>query len=196
VYGDVFFRRGANTYVMAHLLSEQWFGDSVSQSRWRDNVLKEGFASYARYLWSEHQGEGTPAELAQYNYDRIPADDPFWTVRPADPGAGNVTHTAVYDRGAMSLQALRTEVGDAAFFAIMKGWPTAERHGNATAEEFIAYAEHVSGRQLDALFHIWWYTAEKPATGPNGPTAAFSPQAEPKSYQQITETTRLLSRTR
>lgn len=195
VYGDVFFKRGANTYVMAHLLSEQWFGDSVSQSRWRDNVLKEGFASYARYLWSEYQGEGTPAELAQYNYDRIPADDPFWTVQPADPGAGNETHTAVYDRGAMSLQALRTEIGDTAFFAVLKGWPALKQHGNATAEEFISYAEHVSGRQLDALFQTWWYTAEKPAVGPNGATAAFATQAEPASFRQIDETTRLLSLT-
>jgi aminopeptidase N len=195
VYGDVFFRRGANTYVMAHLLSEQWFGNSVSTARWQDNVLKEGFASYARYLWSEYQGEGTPAELAQYNYDRLPADDPFWTIKPADPGAADILHTAVYDRGAMSLQALRTEIGDAAFFTILQGWPTTKRYGNATAEDFIAYAEQVSGRQLDALFHTWWYTSGKPATGPNGAlaTGRSTGQAEPKSFRQIDETTRLLA---
>lgn len=195
LYGDTFFRRGANTYVMAHLLSEQWFGDSVSQAHWQDNVLKEGFASYARYLWSEYQGEGTPAELAQYNYDLLPADDPFWTVKPADPGAADILHTAVYDRGAMSLQALRTEIGDAAFFEIVKGWPTEKQYQNATAKEFIAYAEQISGRQLDALFQTWWYTSGKPAVGPNGvpASAKAAAQTEPKSFRQINETTRLLA---
>ena len=35
--------------------------------------------------------------------------------------------------------------------------------GNATTEEFIAYAEEVSGQRLDELFDTWLYTARKPA---------------------------------
>ena len=135
VYDGGFFFRGSNTSVVAHELAHQWFGDSVSVRDWREIWLNEGFASYAEYLWSDVQGEGTPAELAQFVYDIIPADDEFWQVLPGDPGAANQFHDAVYDRGAMTLQALRTAVGDDAFFKILRRWPAAPqvRHGDDRA---------------------------------------------------------------
>ncbi len=43
--------------------------------------------------------------------------------------------------------ALRTEVGDDTFFAILRGWHDRKRGGNATA-----HAKQVSGKQLDSLF--------------------------------------------
>ncbi len=57
---------------------------------------------------------------------------------------------------------LRNEVGDAAFFEILKQWTSSKAGGNGTNEEFIALAERVSGRQLDELFNTWLYTAGKP----------------------------------
>ena len=43
------------------------------------------------------------------------------------------------------------------------------RHGNAATEDFLALAEQVSGRDLDAFFHTWVVATEKPAdTAANG----------------------------
>jgi aminopeptidase N len=197
VYDGGFFFRGSNTSVVAHELAHQWFGDSVSVRDWREIWLNEGFASYAEYLWSDVQGEGTPAELAQFVYDAIPADDEFWQVKPGDPGAGaNQFHDAVYDRGAMTLQALRTAVGDDAFFTILRRWPAAHKYDTATTAQFIALAERISGQQLDDLFNTWLYTVGKPAVGPNGATAAArTAQVKPKSFDQIERTHELLAAT-
>ncbi|MGI6870348.1 M1 family metallopeptidase [Amycolatopsis sp. 3B14] len=190
VYSNKFFVAGTNTSVVAHENAHQWFGDSVSLGRWSDIWLNEGFASYAEYLWSEHQGEGTAAELAQYVYDSYPADDPFWQVLPGDPGAANQFDDAVYDRGALAVQALRTAVGDDAFFTILRTWVARHRGDDARISDFVALAEEVSGKPLQQLFQTWLFTAGKPATGPNG-AATLRAAAQPRSYPAIQRTHQL-----
>ena len=193
VYDDAFFRRGTNTAVVVHENAHQWFGDSVAVDDWKEIWLNEGFATYAEYLWSDYQGEGTPAEVAQFTYDSIPADDEFWQVLPGDPGPANQFHDAVYDRGGLTLQALRTAVGDDAFFEIVRTWAAEKKDSTATTDEFIALAEKISGQQLDDLFTTWLYTKGKPAVGPNGAAAARAVPVKPRSYDQIQETHRLLA---
>ncbi len=197
-YDTAFFRRGANTYVVAHELAHQWFGDSVSVHGWKDIWLNEGFASYAEWLWSEHVGEGTAQENSDFVYESYPADSDFWNVLPGDPGPANQFDGAVYDRGALTLHALRSEVGDDAFFKTLKRWTKQHRYGDASIEQFTALAERVSGKQLDDLFTTWLFTAGKPATAPGAAAVSASaekaPAAEPKSRQKIAETHELLAR--
>ncbi|MCD5354800.1 M1 family metallopeptidase [Kineosporia mesophila] len=191
VYDGRFWRRGGNTYVVAHENAHQWFGDSVSLTQWRDIWLNEGFASYAEWLWSEHEGEGTPQELFDYTYASYPADDPFWQVLPGDPGADKVFDSAVYDRGALTLQALRVQIGDDAFFELLPTWLQEHQYGNGTTDEFIALAEKISGQQLDDLFTTWLFTPERPDLT-TGTTLARRSTADtdttptrPKSWNKI-----------
>jgi aminopeptidase N len=165
-YSPKFFTKGPNTSVVAHELAHQWYGDSVSLERWSDIWLNEGFAGYAEWLWAEHEHTGTPQQLARAVYDAHPASDPFWTVKPGDPGAANQFDDAVYDRGALAIQALRDTIGDHAFLALLRAWPTQHRYGNGTIAEFEALAEHLSGKDLGAFFTTWLYTTAKPATFP------------------------------
>ena len=183
-YSPRMFARGSNTSVVVHELAHQWFGDSVSVRRWSDIWLNEGFATYAQWLWSEHEHEGTAQELADWVYTSHPADDPFWTVLPGDPGPERQFDEAVYDRGALALHALRHEVGDEAFFRLLRGWPAEHRHGNASVADFRAYAERVSGRPLEELFRAWLYTSARP----DGGAARTTPPAgagEPRSWAAI-----------
>lgn len=198
VYDGRSFRRGSNTFVVAHENAHQWFGGSVSVHGWTDIWLNEGFATYAESLWSEYLGEGTPAEIAQFNYDSIAANDHFWQVLPANPGPENQFDDAVYVRGGMTLQALRTAVGDETFFLILRTWARTHQYGNGSTPQFIALAEALSGQDLTSLFDTWLYTAGKPATGPNdlvgaARAARAAAVAEPKSYRKIKETVELLA---
>jgi aminopeptidase N len=184
-----FFRSAANTSVIVHENAHQWFGDSVSVAQWKNIWLNEGFASYAEWLWSEKQGEGTAQEIFDYLYATDPADT--WSVAPADPGVAQLFGNAVYDRGAMTLHQLRLAVGDDDFFEILRTWAADHRYGNASTGEFTALAEKISGKDLDALFQAWLYTPSKPVVAA---AAAKKAVREPKSWPQIAQTHALLSR--
>ena len=72
--------------------------------------------------------------------------------------------SAVYRRGAMTLQALREKIGDEEFFAILRTWVAEHRHGNATTAQFTALAEQISGEDLDHFFDVWIYQTGKPTS--------------------------------
>jgi aminopeptidase N len=71
-------------------------------------------------------------------------------------------HAPPYDRGAMTLQALREKIGDSAFFDILRDWYRDNRYGNVTTADFIELAERESGQQLDQFFDVWLYQPVKP----------------------------------
>ena len=91
-----------------------------------------------------------------------PADDPFWELTIGDPGPTHLFDGAVYDRGAMTLHALRAEIGDDDFFDLVKEWIASQSGGNVTTAEFQALAEQVSGEDLDAFFQTWLFSPAKP----------------------------------
>ncbi len=163
VYGPAFFRDsgGDQSWVVAHELAHQWYGDSVSVRRWQDVWLNEGFASYAEWLWAEHQGERSVRQAFEDEYRR--AGDEIWQVAPGDPGVAKLFGSSVYKRGAMTLQALRLAVGDDTFFRILRTWAVEKRDGNATTAEFIAFCEHASGKDLGPLFDAWLFQRSRPA---------------------------------
>ncbi|WP_181804303.1 M1 family metallopeptidase [Streptomyces shenzhenensis] len=152
-----------NETTIVHELAHQWFGDSVSVAQWKDVWLNEGFATYAQWLWAEHQGTRSAHDSFLAAYDARAADNPFWQITVADPQRDTMFASAVYQRGAMTLQMLRERIGDAAFFKLLPAWTKLHRYGNADTADFIRLAEKVSGRQLDDLFQTWLFTTGKPA---------------------------------
>ena len=151
-----------DTALVVHELAHQWYGDSVTPTVWRDIWLNEGFATYAEWLWTERNGGMTAQQHFDSRYARS-AGDPYWQVRPGDPGVVNLFHPAVYSRGAMTLHALRTTVGGRVFFYILQAWARDHRHGHGTTQQFVDLAESLSARQLDDLFQRWLYQPGKPA---------------------------------
>ena len=163
VYAKTFFdssERGDT--VVVHELAHQWVGDDLALAAWQHIWLNEGFATYAEWLWSEREGLGTAQEIFD-SLASIPADDPFWAFTIGDPGPDGLFEGQVYDRGAMTLHALRREIGDRAFFGLLRAWARAHRGGNVTTGDFIALAERRSRRDLGAFFDAWLFTPAKPA---------------------------------
>lgn len=146
--------------VVAHELSHQWFGDSVSVASWRDIWLNEGFASMSEWLWIEHN-QGTPAYDSYvqniYGYAKETG-----LSAPGDPPADDLFNPSVYVRGGLTLHALRKEVGDDTFFRTLQTYTARYHNGNAATQDFISVAEEVSGKKLGDLFNKWLYSVEVP----------------------------------
>ncbi|MFL6101285.1 MAG: M1 family metallopeptidase [Actinomycetales bacterium] len=176
VYTRSFWSGGSNMYVVVHENAHQWFGDSVSVDRWKDIWLNEGFATYAEWLWSEHVGQGTAQEILAAQYARSAADA-FWTTKIGDPTEPQLFEDPVYDRGAMTLGALRTRIGDPEFFTLLTGWAAAQKDGTATTSQFVDLAEQVSGEDLTSFFDAWLFSAGKPAATPGNGLSATSMRA-------------------
>jgi aminopeptidase N len=81
---------------------------------------------------------------------------------PASPPPSDLFTNAVYDRGALTLYALRLRVGDATFFRILRAYATRYRYANAGTADFIAVANAVSGQNLTPLLHAWLYNPVMP----------------------------------
>lgn len=153
-------RRGSERLV-AHELAHQWFGNSLTLKSWRDIWLHEGFACYAEWLWSENSGGPTAQEIATAAYltqTGLPYD-----MLLGDPGPALMFDDRVYKRGALTLHALRGELGDDTFFALLRRWTAKYRHGTVTTEAFTDLASHFTDRSLRPLFHAWLFDKTLPA---------------------------------
>jgi aminopeptidase N len=146
--------------IVAHELSHQWFGDSVSVADWSDIWLNEGFATYSEGLWIEHlYGREALDEWVKSQYaDAVDSSYP----PPGNPPADDLFNGGVYVWGGLTLHALRLEVGDEAFFKILPAYFKRYKDGNATTDDFIAVAEEVSGKDLAAFFDGWLYSEKIP----------------------------------
>ena len=147
--------------IIAHELAHQWFGDSLSISRWKDLWLNEGFATYAEWLWTEHNG-GTTAEKTFQDYYSA-KNAPMWKYPPGVAQRQDLFNNSVYVRGGMALHALRRAIGDETFFRLLRTWTADHRYGNVTTEQFVQLAEKLSGRPLGDLFDAWLFKPVRPA---------------------------------
>jgi aminopeptidase N len=163
--------------VVAHELAHQWFGDSVSVSQWQDIWLNEGFATYGQWLWFEHdRSRQALDERIREVYDMVSGnqwpDLSLETLRqslaeqyppPGSPPPDDLFIRNVYDRGALTLHALRLRLGDERFFELLRTYHERFRYGNASTADFINLAEEISGQTLGEFFQAWLYETAVPA---------------------------------
>jgi aminopeptidase N len=151
--------------LVAHELAHQWLGDAVTLARWRDIWLNEGFATYGELLWIAESRDIPIGDLFQrdsccfgyYKGMKRP---------PGDPGPDHLFSVTVYNRGALTLEALRRTVGDDAFYRILREWVDRNRGGNVNTRDFIRLSESIAGRQLDGFFQRWLYEEGLPNLPP------------------------------
>jgi len=150
-----------NMRLIAHELSHQWFGNSVTLQRWQDIWLHEGFACYCEWLWAEESGVSTvQAEVERHHalLAELPQDD----LQLADPGPELMFDDRVYKRGALAVHALRLHLGDELFFAVISGWLAEHRAGSVTTELFLAHVRREADEDAASLLTPWLFETALP----------------------------------
>ncbi len=150
--------------VLVHEIAHQWFGDSVAIARWDQKWLSEGHATYYEQLWEAASGcdtlgvDGRAARSHAIAQEARDAGGP--PDRPRSPR--DVYDATVYAQGALALEALRREVGDATFRAIETTFLDRFRGRSASTDDYIDLATEVAGRDLRPFLEAWLRSDQVP----------------------------------
>jgi aminopeptidase N len=154
----------ARTHMfLAHELAHQWFGDAVTPADWSDLWLNESLATYGDWLWLDHVGLKPLEDVAAR---MLAVRQQPGTDSTGEPAVDNLFGFERYDGGAVVVHALRRELGEDAFFALLQRWVADNWGTSRTTEDFVALAEEVSGRDLTAFVDTWLHAVALPPAYP------------------------------
>ncbi|MET0930277.1 MAG: M1 family aminopeptidase [Aeromicrobium sp.] len=161
-----FFDGSADDSTLLHELTHQWFGDAVSATDWSDLWLAEGPATLmeAQYAFDVGDSQDPPAKVLYDQWDTTATgDDQFTTPMAGFTDPAVLFGPQTYYRGAESLQALRTVIGDDDFDTLLSTWIQTRNGSDGSTADWIALAGEVSGVDLTAFYQDWAYDTDKPA---------------------------------
>jgi hypothetical protein len=148
-----------------HETAHQWFGDAITCRDFGDIWLNEGFATSVEALWDEAEG-GPAAYQANLRENRYYGPGTVWVPEAETADLGRIFDLNLsYNKASWILHMLRGELGDDAFFRILRTYAQDSRHayGTATTEDFRGIAAAESGRNLSRFFAQWVYQPYFPA---------------------------------
>jgi aminopeptidase N len=154
--------RGTDT-LLSHELAHMWFGDNVTVRQWDDIFTNEAWATWGSWGYAERTGGPSAAESFAASYERLKDRPDFWRITMIDPSPQHL-FDAVYQRGPMTLQALRTVVGDETFFSMARDW--GQERGSRSLEEWMTQVQSQTQVDLGPFFQAWIYGTTAPAPTP------------------------------
>jgi aminopeptidase N len=156
--------------LVAHEISHQWFGDSVTEKDWDDAWLSEGFATYFAALTTEFY-DGRDAFVTAMKRSRtgilgMEKRTPNVAVihdNLPEIQNGRAPVGIVYQKGGWTLHMLRAVIGSEKFWAGIQEYYRRYRDSNASSEDLRRVMEEASGRDLNWFFRQWLRRAGSPS---------------------------------
>jgi aminopeptidase N len=149
------------TWVIAHELTHQWFGDHVSYLTWGDVWLSEGFATFDEQLFYEHFWSPYYGWAHRNGYLIEALGDACGEVYVTDTTtAGTIFYQpTVYAKGQGVVTMLRyLAPQDSLFFKGLRTYQQTYGFSNASTADLKAIMETAyGGMNLDTFFNQWIY---------------------------------------
>lgn len=147
-------------WLPAHEMAHQWWGNLVTCASWDDFWLNEGVTSFMVAAWKEHRwgraAYDREMDLFRARVEKAKAagvDVPL-TFHGPYPSLG-LKRAIVYSKGALFMDALRAEMGEAAFWAGLKRYTRTYAGGAADSRDFQRAMQAETARPLGPLFDQW-----------------------------------------
>lgn len=149
--------------TVAHEIAHQWWYSLVGNDAQGEPWIDEGLASYAQVLYYEALGDPSRAgeELDYFRrlYGQLREagrDVPLATP----PGELRGIYVQVaYAKAALFFQALRGQIGDAAFERFLQGYLAAGKYRETAGPDLLRAAETACSCELDRLYADWVLSA-------------------------------------
>ncbi|MEB3228042.1 MAG: M1 family metallopeptidase, partial [Synechocystis sp.] len=153
--------------LVAHELAHQWFGDLVVIKHWSHAWIKEGMASYAEVLWTDHEyGKDDAAYYLLGEARNYLAED---TSRYRRPIVTHVYREAIelydrhlYEKGACVYHMIRAVLGDELFFKAIHTFVNDHAHGTVETIDLLRAIEKATGFNLLWLFDQYVFRGGHP----------------------------------
>jgi len=160
-----------DSWLVAHELGHQWFGDNVTCATWSDIVMNEGFASYSEYLYLDHFRSHAAATADMVDRQENVMSEPGGSVYVDDTTSEPRIFSSrlTYDKGACMIHLLRNVINnDTYFFSVLRNWQSLMKDSVGTVMEFrdlvkTMVGSPVYGVNIDTFFQQWFYGEGFPA---------------------------------
>ena len=147
--------------VVTHEMAHQWWYGLVGSDQLDEPWMDEALTNYSMYLYYEGTAGRDQANVIKEKVFKEPYRTAQREFRDREVG-GPVSSfsqedyvTIVYGKGPLFFDAVRAQVGDAAFFAALQTYLARHRYRVAYPEDLIAAFEDASGQQIDDLYRSW-----------------------------------------
>ena len=135
-------------HVTAHEIGHQWFYGIIGNNEHDEPWLDESFASFAAALYSDELDQLKAEPVGDYHLS-YPVST--FAERAAEGGIG-AYYNMIYGYGSRTVNDLRLELGDEAFYKAMKDYFKEKKFGVSTTKDFIQIMEKSTGRDLTNFF--------------------------------------------
>ena len=145
--------------LVSHELAHQWWGDLLTCKDWAELWLNESFATYFATLWEEYDRGIDEATWTRRDEAKSYLDEDKTYRRPIVSyqynSPENMFDRHTYPKGGRVLHMLRSELGDAAFWRVLRRYAETNRHRNVETADLRRAIEDEVGQGFNWFFDQW-----------------------------------------